>query len=40
MEAMNAPQLPIKGRTCNSTPLVHQDMTKETSFYEKKPFKE
>jgi len=25
----------IKGRTCNPTPLVHQDMTKKTKFYEK-----
>ena len=23
----------IKGRTCNPTPLVHQDMTKKTTFY-------
>jgi len=27
--------LSIKGRTCNPTPLVHQDMTKKTTFYEK-----
>ena len=27
--------LSIKGRTCKSTPLVHQDMTKKTTFYEK-----
>jgi len=25
----------IKGRTCNPTPLVHQDMKKKTTFYEK-----
>ena len=24
--------LSIKGRTCNPTPLVHQDMTKKTTF--------
>jgi len=28
--------LSIKGRTCNPTPLVHQDMTKKTTFYETK----
>ena len=27
--------LSIKGRTCNPTPLVHQDITKKTTFYEK-----
>ena len=27
--------LSIKGRTRNPTPLVHQDMTKKTIFYEK-----
>jgi len=27
--------LSIKGRTCNQTLLVHQDMTKKTTFYEK-----
>ena len=27
--------LSIKGRTCNPSPLVHQDMTKKTTFYEK-----
>jgi len=26
--------LSIKGRSCNQTPLVHQDMTKKTTFYE------
>ena len=25
--------LSIKGRTCNPTPLVQQDMTKKTTFY-------
>ena len=25
----------IKGRSCNQTPLVHQDMAKKTTFYEK-----
>jgi len=25
----------IKDRTCNPTPLVQQDMTKKTTFYEK-----
>jgi len=24
--------LSIKGRSCNQTPLVHQDMTKKTTF--------
>jgi len=28
--------LSIKGQICNPTPLVHQDMTKKTNFYEKK----
>ena len=28
--------LSINGRTCNPTPFVHQDMTKKTTFYEKK----
>jgi len=28
--------LSIKGRISNPTPLVHQDMTKKTFFYEKK----
>ena len=28
--------LSIKGGTCNPTPLVHQDMTKKTTFYETK----
>jgi len=28
-------QLSIKGRTYYPTPLVHQDMTKKTAFYEK-----
>jgi len=27
--------LSIKGRTCNQTLLVHQDMTKKTTFYKK-----
>ena len=27
--------LSIKGRFCNQTPLVQQDMTKKTTFYEK-----
>jgi len=27
--------LSIKGRTCNQTLLVHQDMTKKTTFYER-----
>ena len=27
--------LSIKGRSCNQTPLVHHDMTKKTTFYEK-----
>ena len=27
--------LSIKGRTCNTTPLVHQDMTTKKTFYEK-----
>ena len=27
--------LSIKGRSCNQTPLVHQDMTKKTTLYEK-----
>jgi len=27
--------LSMKGRSCNQTPLVHQDMTKKTTFYEK-----
>ena len=27
--------LSIKGRSCNQTLLVHQDMTKKTTFYEK-----
>jgi len=27
--------LSIKGRTCNQTLLVHQDMTRKTTFYEK-----
>ena len=27
--------LSIKGRRCNQTLLVHQDMTKKTTFYEK-----
>jgi len=27
--------LSIKGRTCNQAPLVHQDMTKKTTFNEK-----
>ena len=39
LESKNAPPngyiLSIKGRTCNPTPLVHQDMTKKTTFYEK-----
>jgi len=26
--------LSIKGRSCNQTPLVHQDMTKKNTFYE------
>ena len=36
LQAMNTPQMAmaIKGRTCNPTPLVHQDMTKKTTFYE------
>jgi len=28
-------KLSIKGRTCNPTPLVHQDITNKTTFYEK-----
>jgi len=28
--------LSIEGRTCNLTPLVHQDMTKKTTFYNQK----
>ena len=37
LEAKNAPEMAIvyKRRTCNPTPLVHQDMTKKTTFYEK-----
>jgi len=35
LEATNAPQMPIKGRSRNQTPLVHQDMTKKNTFYEK-----
>jgi len=33
----NAPQmlLFIKGRSCNQTPLEHQEMTKKNIFYEK-----
>jgi len=27
--------LSLKGRSCNQTLLVHQDMTKKTTFYEK-----
>ena len=27
--------LSIKGRSYNQTPLVHQDMQKKTTFYEK-----
>ena len=27
--------LSIKGRSCNQTLLVYQDMTKKTTFYEK-----
>ena len=27
--------LSINVRTCNPSPLVHQDMTKKTTFYEK-----
>jgi len=27
--------LSIKGRTCNSTSLVHKDVTKKITFYEK-----
>ena len=27
--------LSIKGRSCNQTPLVHQDMRKKTTLYEK-----
>ena len=27
--------LSIKGRSCNQSLLVHQDMTKKTTFYEK-----
>jgi len=27
--------LSIKGRSCNQTLLVHQDMTKKNTFYEK-----
>ena len=27
--------LSIKGRSCNQTPLVHQDITKKTTVYEK-----
>jgi len=27
--------LSVKGRSCNPTPLVHQDMTKKTTLYEK-----
>jgi len=26
--------LSIKGRTCNPTPLVQQDTTKKTTYYE------
>jgi len=29
-------QFSIKGRTCNPTPLVHQDITKKTTFRGKK----
>jgi len=28
--------LSIKGRTCNPTPLVHQDMIKKTTFFNEK----
>jgi len=34
LEAKNVPQDHIV--TCNSTPLVHQDMTKKTTFFMKK----
>ena len=30
-----SPKLSIKGRSCNQTLLVHQDMTKKTTFSEK-----
>jgi len=37
LEARNAPQMPVvyKGRICNPTLLVHQDMTKKITFYER-----
>ena len=34
-ECSPKPILSIKGRRCNQTLLVHQDMKKKTTFYEK-----